>query len=136
MVYLDDLTKDPIKFSNVYPNMNDNSTWSLDGFTGSSTKAPKVVVGSNAWALSIFDLKEGKKIEIPGAHDHNIPSVSFSPCGNFIATTSIDKSMKIWENTQDNTWRVIRMGQPDNDWGWGIKWVNRNHCIPKIVQAE
>jgi hypothetical protein len=41
MVYLDDLSKQPLKFSNVYPDKQDNSTWSLDGFRGDrSSKIP------------------------------------------------------------------------------------------------
>ena len=31
MLYLDDLDKDPIKFTNEYPWAQDNSTWSVDG---------------------------------------------------------------------------------------------------------
>jgi len=78
-------------------------------------------------------LEEGSKVEIPAAHDHNVPCVSFSPCGTFIATTSIDKTVKIWEKTDKKQWRVIRMGQPSADWGWGVQWVNRNHCTPVVV---
>jgi hypothetical protein len=40
MVYLDDLNKDPIKFTNRYANKHDNSTWSLDGFGGSGDLPP------------------------------------------------------------------------------------------------
>jgi len=45
MFYLDDLNRDPIKFTNKAPSAPDNSTWSCDG-TG--MQPPKVVVGSNA----------------------------------------------------------------------------------------
>ena len=60
MVYLDDLDKDPIKFSNVYPHTNDNSTWSVDGSSViESGLPPRVVVGSNAHSLSVFNLQTG-----------------------------------------------------------------------------
>ena len=66
------------------------------------------------------------------AHNHNIPSVSFSPCGKFIASTSIDRSVKIWEEDGKGSWQLMRMGVPDKDWGWAVKWVDRNHCAPVV----
>ena len=60
MIYLDDLDRDPIKFTNEYAWAADNSTWSVDG---SSVPAlglpPRVVVGSNAHSLTIFNLETG-----------------------------------------------------------------------------
>lgn len=53
MIFLDGLDREPIRFTNIHPNASDNSTWSCDG-TG--TNPPRVVVGSNAHALSIIDL--------------------------------------------------------------------------------
>lgn len=53
MFYLDDLDRDPIKFTNKAPYVTDNSTWSCDG-TGS--QPPRVVVGSNAHTISVIDL--------------------------------------------------------------------------------
>lgn len=93
MLYLEDLLKDPIKFTNHYSSSPDNSTWSL---SGSQVNPPRIVVGSNAHKVTIFDLSTNKSHKI-NAHKHNVPSVSFSPCGKFIASTSIDKSVSIWE---------------------------------------
>ena len=93
MLYLDDLFKDPIKFHNLYNHTNDNSTWSL---SGSKVNPPRVVVGSNAHTVTVMNLQNSTKSCI-NAHKHNVPCVSFSPCGKFIASTSIDKSVKIWE---------------------------------------
>ena len=53
MFFLDNLDREPIRFSNISPNASDNSTWSCDG-TG--TNPPRVVVGSNAHTISIIDL--------------------------------------------------------------------------------
>jgi WD40 repeat protein len=86
------LDRECIKFKNVYPEKRDNSTWSL---CGSVTNPPRVVVGSNAHKVTVFNLQTGKKSTID-AHENNVPCVSFSPCGKFIASTSIDKSVKIW----------------------------------------
>jgi hypothetical protein len=53
MLYLEDLDKDPIKFSNIYPHTNDNSTWSV---TGSLVNPPRVAVGSNSHNVTVFNL--------------------------------------------------------------------------------
>jgi hypothetical protein len=60
MVYLDDLTKDPIKFRNIYNHTNDNSTWSVDGSSSSQFGfPPRVAVGSNAHSMTVFNLSTG-----------------------------------------------------------------------------
>lgn len=56
MVYLDDLQHDPIKFRNLYSHTHDNSTWSVDG---SRSFPPRVVAGSNAFSLTVFNLQTG-----------------------------------------------------------------------------
>ena len=53
MVYLDNLDRDPIKFVNKHPGAPDNSTWSVDG---NSNAPARVVVGSNAHAISVINL--------------------------------------------------------------------------------
>jgi len=119
MIYLDDLDKDPIKFNNEFGHTTDNSTWSVDG-SSSSAYPPRVVVGSNAHSLSIFNLQTGESERLPRAHNHNIPSVSFSPCGRFFASISIDRSVKVWEKVDGKKWQAIRVGIPDRDWGWAV----------------
>lgn len=95
MVYLHDLYKDPFKYSNIIDPRADNSTWSVDG---SAANPPRIAVGSNTHKVTVYDLQSGGKTTI-NAHQHNVPCVSFSPCGRFIASTSIDKSLKIWEQS-------------------------------------
>jgi WD40 repeat protein len=93
MLFLENLfEKECIKLKNVFENVEDNSTWSL---SGSITNPPRIVVGSNSHKISVFNLQNGSKTSVD-AHQHNIPCVHFSPCGKFIATTSIDRSVKIW----------------------------------------
>jgi len=53
MVYLDNLDRDPIKLVNKHPGAPDNSTWSVDG---TSNAPARVVVGSNAHAISVINL--------------------------------------------------------------------------------
>lgn len=77
MIFLQNLDRECIKFKNIYPDKPDNSTWSL---CGSPTNPPRVVVGSNAHKVTVFNLQSGDKSQID-AHQHNVPCVSFSPCG-------------------------------------------------------
>ena len=53
MLFLDNLQRECIKFKNVYAGKEDNSTWSL---CGSMVNPPRVVVGSNAYKVTVFDL--------------------------------------------------------------------------------
>ena len=53
MLFLDNLQRECIKFTNVYDNVEDNSTWSL---CGSGVGVPRVVVGSNAHKVTVFNL--------------------------------------------------------------------------------
>lgn len=95
MFYLKDLDKDPIKFSNIDPIKQDNSTWSVDG---APVNPPRVAVGGNTANVSVYNLQQsGAEPHTIKAHVHNIPCVSYSPCGKFIATTSLDKQVKVWE---------------------------------------
>lgn len=121
MLYLKDLEKDPFKFANIIQSLDDNSTWSVDG---AKVNPPRVCVGSNTHKVTVYNLQEGNKSMI-NAHNHNVPCVSFSPCGKFIATTSIDKTLKIWEEDQKGIrhnaqYKLSRVSVPSNDWGWAV----------------
>jgi WD40 repeat protein len=70
-----------------------------------------VVVGSNAHKIRVYDLQTRQETVI-NAHSHNVPCVSFSPCGKFIASTSIDKSVKIWEETERGKYKLARVAYP------------------------
>ena len=120
MFYLQDIERDPFKHSNIDPSTNDNSTWSVDG---ASVNPPRVAVGSNTHKVTVYNLQTGNKSTI-NAHQHNVPCVSFSPCGKFLATTSIDKRLKIWETVKSKEgkelYRCARITIPSNDWGWAV----------------
>lgn len=45
-------------------------------------------------------------------HSHNVPSVSLSSCGRFLATASIDAAVRIWDT---KTKKLLFAGQ-DADW--------------------
>lgn len=123
MLWLSNLQRECIKFKNVYSGKPDNSTWSL---CGAAVNPPRVVVGSNAHMVTVFNLTTGAKSQI-SAHRHNVPCVSFSPCGRFIATTSIDKSVKIWTEfpADSGKYIMVKLSYPSKDWGWAVQWVDK-----------
>ena len=127
MLFLDNLSRECIKFKNVYPQCQDNSTWSL---SGSSVNPPRVVVGSNAYKVTIFNLSTGQKSSIEKAHNHNVPCVAFSPCGKYIASTSIDRSIKIWTEYPplSGQYLLVKMCYPSKDWGWAVQWIHKQKC--------
>jgi WD40 repeat protein len=122
MLYLRDLNREPSKYSNITP-QPDNSTWSVDG---AAVAPPRVAVGSNTHNVTVYDLSTGGKTTV-SAHKHNVPCVSFSPCGKYLATTSIDKTLKIWEEG-DSGYKCTRMTVPSEDWGWAVQWIDKNNC--------
>ena len=126
MLFLDNLQRECIKFKNEYPSCSDNSTWSL---CGASTNPPRVVVGSNAHKVTVFNLQTGLKSTI-NAHSHNVPCVSFSPCGKFIASTSIDKSVKVWTEypPDSGAYVLVKVCYPSQDWGWAVQWIDKQKC--------
>jgi WD40 repeat protein len=82
----------------------DNSLWSLDCFY------PFIIVGGNHRCVLLNYVHEehndnSENIQGPVIHNsliltgnkHNVPSVTFSPDGNYIACSSIDTEVKIWE---------------------------------------
>jgi len=83
------------------------------------------VVGSNAHKLTVYNLTTRKQQKI-GAHSHNVPCVNFSPCGRFIASTSIDKTVKIWEESENGVFKLAKVAFPSADWGWAVQWMNKN----------
>jgi len=133
MLYLTDLDKDPIKFSNIDQRTHDNSTWSVDG---SSQNPPRVVVGSNTFNMNVYNLQTGAKSKVL-AHQHNVPCVSFSPCGRFIASTSIDKTVKVWEertsDKHERVYKMARVAMPSADWGWAVQWVDKSQCELRLL---
>jgi len=88
---------------------------------------PRVAVGSNAHKITVYNLSSRQKQTI-NAHDHNIPSISYSPCGKFIASTSIDKLLKVWEEGEDGTHRMSRICLPSSEWGWAVQWLDKTKC--------
>ena len=57
-------------------------------------------------------------------NENNIPVVSFSGNGLFIANNSIDCKVKIFDFYKGNLICVIN--NPKKEWGWGVKFIPKN----------
>lgn len=103
-------------------------TWSLD----LNSKHGILAVGANSHKISTFDLKtHEKKREVFASHDNNIPSIQFSPCGNYIASISIDKSLQIFDVKTKR--RLVKSFV--SDYMWTVNWIQKNKVI-KIGNSE
>lgn len=48
--------------------------------------------------IRVFQLHEGKDVELPKAHNDAITDIIFSPCGNYFITASDDCTIKVWDS--------------------------------------
>ena len=87
----DDIFSEPIKkFPCQILNWNDNSIWSLD------FSYPYLAVGGNNKTAFIINITNFRITNLT-ENKHNIPCVKFSPCGNFVATASVDEHVRIFD---------------------------------------
>ncbi|GJJ74676.1 hypothetical protein EMPS_07034 [Entomortierella parvispora] len=70
--------------------------------------------------------------QILRGHGHNIPTVTFSPCGNFVATASVDRTCRTWRLSDGKQIQEKSLG---NLWGWGVCFVDEDAWIT-ITRAE
>ncbi|KAG0330751.1 hypothetical protein BG004_002002 [Podila humilis] len=61
--------------------------------------------------------------EVLKGHLHNIPCISFSPCGRFLASTSLDGTCRIWNLA---TAKVIQQSTFGDLWGWGTTFIEQD----------
>ncbi|KAG0351497.1 hypothetical protein BG005_009004 [Podila minutissima] len=56
-------------------------------------------------------------------HLHNIPCVAFSPCGRFLASTSLDGTCRTWNIASGKETQHASFGDL---WGWGVSFVDQD----------
>ncbi|CAG8666905.1 7256_t:CDS:10 [Cetraspora pellucida] len=130
--YTSNLEKNPLHFK------NNESTW------GITLHGPRrlLAVSANSHEITIFNLQYGLQRLQPSAkfsgsqdmsskqkyslrgHRHNIPNISFSSCGQFLVSCSIDRSCRIWNV---NTGQTIAVYDVSNEWGWSACFVSKSN---------
>ncbi|KAG0259882.1 hypothetical protein BG011_002333 [Mortierella polycephala] len=65
---------------------------------------------------------EGTSQQILRGHGHNIPTVAFSSCGNFVATASVDRTCRTWRLSDGNQIQEKTLGPL---WGWGVCFISK-----------
>ena len=48
-----------------------------------------------------------------------------------MATTSIDKTVKVWEEKLNNNVKSLKCARitiPSADWGWAVQWIDKTQC--------
>lgn len=58
-------------------------------------------------------------------HGHNIPAVDISPCGKYIASASVDSTVRLWNL---RTGKLIVEGKLPQ-WGWAVKFIKKDSIV-------
>ncbi|KAF9187877.1 hypothetical protein BGZ51_000972 [Haplosporangium sp. Z 767] len=74
---------------------------------------------------------EGTSQQILRGHGHNIPTVTFSSCGNFVATASVDRTCRTWRLSDGNQIQEKTLGPL---WGWGVCFISKESWITLSLQ--
>ncbi|KAJ3247499.1 hypothetical protein HDU77_008547 [Chytriomyces hyalinus] len=114
--------------------VNGESTWGLDIHAESRL----VAVSANSHVISIFNLgmnsssdkdalsddapMSGFKTKRLSGHENNIPNIRFSSCGRYIASCSIDSSVRVWNIKTSQTVAIFKNNQT-NDWNWSVNFI-------------
>lgn len=116
---------------------HDNSPWSVD------CQYPYIIIGSNNRTIFVFNYEEKEKENennnepsnnsiIYKGNNHNVPYVTISDNGLFIANNSIDTTFKIFDFQTGEL--ICSSKNPKSEWGWGIKFIPKD--LFKIINFE
>eukprot|EP00668_Euglena_longa_P013877 GGOE01017827.1.p1 GENE.GGOE01017827.1~~GGOE01017827.1.p1 ORF type:complete len:565 (-),score=110.67 GGOE01017827.1:261-1847(-) len=106
--------------------VNQESSWSI-----ACHAKGRLAVGSNAHNIVTFRLQPQQvgRPQVLRGHRHNIPCVCYSPCGLFLASTSIDGSVRLWDVETIKNY-ILHPGHEmdefdpnDVHWGWALAWL-------------
>jgi WD40 repeat protein len=85
-------------------------------------------VGLNSGLLNLYDAATGKLFNSFTAHQGQVSALSFSPDGRYLATSGLDRTVKVWDTT---TWRplaVLRVVTPATNSN-RIEWLPDNRTL-------
>jgi WD40 repeat protein len=97
------------------------STWSLS----CSSNQEFICFGDNSHGIKIFNFIHNSLSTLVG-HSHNVPCVDVSKCGKFIVSSSIDGSVRIW-----NQHKELKRNKLNDQWGWSCKFIEKESLQQK-----
>ncbi|CAJ0832821.1 20711_t:CDS:10 [Entrophospora sp. SA101] len=109
---------------------HDDSDDSLDGSQQSRGRRVKMRYATTTTELSSLQNKFGNdeaKYILKG-HNHNIPNISFSNCGRFLVSCSLDRTCRVWNV---KTGEVISTRKVSSHGGWSACFVS-THSFVKV----
>ncbi|KAM9940863.1 hypothetical protein ACTFIT_007386 [Dictyostelium discoideum] len=114
IIFVNDFEREVIRLYN-----HGVSTWGI----AICPSKPLIAVSSNSHKITIWNLDDENpqetKFLLP-KHKHNIPSIDFSPCGNYLVSVSIDKNIRIWDVNKRQLLRIQTLAQ----WCWACRWID------------
>lgn len=116
-------------------NTDTESTWSM----GLSTQLGVLVTGSNGHRLTCIPLLDNKSSHFTlEGHNHNIPCVDISSNGEFVASGSIDTTIRVWHIPSKRfikSWnQKWEHQQGRGEWVWGVRWIQKRFI--KVVKDD
>ncbi|KAL0491941.1 WD repeat-containing protein [Acrasis kona] len=114
----------PLKF-----NSDEESTWS----TCFSKQLGLLITGSNAFTLKCTPIAQNSSDRpfILSGHEHNVPCIDISSCGQYVASCSIDCNLKLWHLPTKkciSTWsQPVEVGH--EEWMWSVKWIHSKYIF-------
>eukprot|EP01080_Neovahlkampfia_damariscottae_P002642 gene2642-3839_t len=97
-------------------NNSNESTWSL------AFKNNLFIFGDNSHNIKVYKYLTKEYFILKG-HSNNVPCVDLSNCGKYLLSTSIDKTIRIW-NVKEK--KEIVNKKVNHEWGWSCKWIKIN----------
>ncbi|KAJ3031024.1 UNVERIFIED_CONTAM: hypothetical protein HDU68_006862 [Siphonaria sp. JEL0065] len=111
------------------------STWGIAIHPDSQLLA----VSANSHTITVFDLRVHSSVEqqqqdcyplgegimqreLKG-HNNNIPGIEFSPCGQFLASVSIDCTCRVWDLETGECVAQVENGSTE-EWNWSVNFVS------------
>lgn len=105
----------------VFHHSNSQGTWSGDLCESKGILA----LGSNSWRISFIDISDGVQDKTIFAEEkHNIPDISFSPCGFYLSAASISGEISIFKVDEK---KKICSDKIDG-FGWSVNWITKKDC--------
>jgi len=84
-------------------------------------------LGSNEGTIYLWDTKAGQQLRVLRGHTAKISSITFSPDGNYIASSSFDGSVRLWNMSDLNTLPIV-LSDHDN-WATTVIFSNDSKFV-------